>query len=121
MSEKIIEVQQLAKRFGNFEAVKDVNFTVYKGDVFGFLGPNGAGKSTSIRCLLSLIKPDRGEIKIFGQSLAHQRNQILARTGSIIESPIFTNTSRPIKTWPSFPGFQELLHLVRKFTKCLIL
>lgn len=89
MSEKIIEVQQLAKRFGNFEAVKDVNFTVYKGDVFGFLGPNGAGKSTSIRCLLSLIKPDRGEIKIFGQSLAHQRNQILARTGSIIEKPDF--------------------------------
>ena len=89
MSDKIIEVQQLAKRFGSFEAVKDVNFTVYKGDVFGFLGPNGAGKSTSIRCLLSLIKPDRGEIKIYGQTLAANRSQILARTGSIIEKPDF--------------------------------
>jgi ABC-2 type transport system ATP-binding protein len=89
MSEKIIEVQHLSKRFGTFDAVKDVNFTVYKGDVFGFLGPNGAGKSTSIRCLLSLIQADRGEIKIFGQSLASNRSQILARTGSIIEKPDF--------------------------------
>ncbi len=89
MSEKIIEVQHLSKRFGAFHAVKDVNFTVYKGDVFGFLGPNGAGKSTSIRCLLSLIQADRGEIKIFGQSLATNRSQILARTGSIIEKPDF--------------------------------
>ncbi|MEY5068300.1 MAG: hypothetical protein RLZ47_162 [Bacteroidota bacterium] len=89
MSEKIIEVQHLSKRFGTFDAVKDVNFTVYKGDVFGFLGPNGAGKSTSIRCLLSLIQADRGEIKIFGQSIASNRSQILARTGSIIEKPDF--------------------------------
>ncbi len=89
MSEKIIEVEHLSKRFGTFDAVKDVNFTVYKGDVFGFLGPNGAGKSTSIRCLLSLIQADRGEIKIFGQSLASNRSQILARTGSIIEKPDF--------------------------------
>ena len=89
MSEKIIEVQHLSKRFGTFDAVKDVNFTVYKGDVFGFLGPNGAGKSTSIRCLLSLIQADRGEIKIFGQSLVSNRSQILARTGSIIEKPDF--------------------------------
>jgi len=89
MPEKIIEVQHLSKRFGTFDAVKDVNFTVYKGDVFGFLGPNGAGKSTSIRCLLSLIQADRGEIKIFGQSLVSNRSQILARTGSIIEKPDF--------------------------------
>ena len=89
MSEKIIEVQQLAKRFGTFQAVKDVNFTVYKGDVYGFLGPNGAGKSTTIRCLLSLIQPDRGQIRMFGQPLGTYRNAILARTGSIIEKPDF--------------------------------
>lgn len=89
MSEKVIEVQHLAKKFGTFEAVKDVSFTVYKGDVFGFLGPNGAGKSTSIRCMLSLIKPDSGTIQLFGKSLAESRSQILARTGSIIEKPDF--------------------------------
>jgi ABC-2 type transport system ATP-binding protein len=46
---EIIKVQHLAKNFGSFQAVKDVSFTVNKGDVFGFLGPNGAGKSTTIR------------------------------------------------------------------------
>jgi ABC-type multidrug transport system ATPase subunit len=89
MPEKIIEVQQLAKRFGTFQAVKEVNLTVYKGDVYGFLGPNGAGKSTTIRCLLSLIRPDQGQIRLFGQSLATHRNAILSKTGSIIEKPDF--------------------------------
>lgn len=89
MQEKIISVQHLAKKFGSFEAVKDVSFEVNKGDVFGFLGPNGAGKSTSIRCMLSLIKPDAGSIEIFGKSLDRNRENILARTGSIIEKPDF--------------------------------
>jgi ABC-type multidrug transport system ATPase subunit len=89
MIEKVIEINTLSKRFGAFEAVKDVSFTVHKGDVFGFLGPNGAGKSTSIRCMLSLIKPDSGSIRVFGKSLTENRNSILRRTGSIIEKPDF--------------------------------
>ena len=86
MNEPIIEVKQLAKKFGDFEAVKDVSFTVNKGDVFGFLGPNGAGKSTTIRCLLSLISPNSGSIAIFGQNLSSNRSQILNNIGSIIIS-----------------------------------
>jgi ABC-type multidrug transport system ATPase subunit len=89
MSDKIIEVKNLIKSFGDFQAVKDVSFTVYKGDVFGFLGPNGAGKSTTIRCMLSLIKPDSGQISLFGKSLASSRSEILSRTGIIIEKPDF--------------------------------
>ncbi|MCB9330527.1 MAG: ABC transporter ATP-binding protein [Lewinellaceae bacterium] len=89
MREQVIEVQHLTKKFGTFEALKDVSFTVNKGDVFGFLGPNGAGKSTTIRCMLSLIRPDSGSIRIFGKSLAGNRSAILARTGSIIEKPDF--------------------------------
>ena len=89
MNEPIIEVKQLAKKFGDFEAVKDVSFTVNKGDVFGFLGPNGAGKSTTIRCLLSLISPNSGSIAIFGQNLSSNRSQILNNIGSIIEKPDF--------------------------------
>jgi ABC-2 type transport system ATP-binding protein len=85
----IIEVKGLQKFFGAFEAVKDVNFTVNKGDVFGFLGPNGAGKSTTMRCLLSLIKPNAGQIRLFGKDLQSERNAILARVGSIVEKPDF--------------------------------
>ena len=85
----IIRVQNLSKKFGSFEAVKNVSFTVNKGDVFGFLGPNGAGKSTTIRCLLSLISPDSGSIELFDKSLQKNRSEILANIGSIIEKPDF--------------------------------
>ena len=85
----VIQVKNLSKKFGSFEAVKDVSFTVNKGDVFGFLGPNGAGKSTTIRCLLSLIKPNSGKIELFGKSLVTDRTEILRNVGSIIEKPDF--------------------------------
>lgn len=85
----IIKVRNLSKKFGAFEAVKNVSFTVHKGDVFGFLGPNGAGKSTTIRCLLSLISPDDGSIELFDKSLQRNRSEILANIGSIIEKPDF--------------------------------
>jgi ABC-type multidrug transport system ATPase subunit len=88
-SEAIIDVRNLSKRFGAFDAVKDVSFIVNQGDVFGFLGPNGAGKSTTIRCLLSLIKPDSGVVKMFGKSYENERSAILANIGSIIEKPDF--------------------------------
>jgi ABC-2 type transport system ATP-binding protein len=86
---EIIKVEHLAKNFGSFQAVKDVSFTVNKGDVFGFLGPNGAGKSTTIRCMLSLIKADKGQIQLFGKDLNKHRNEILSKVGSIIEKPDF--------------------------------
>ena len=87
--QEIIEVKGLQKSFGSFEAVKNVSFTVNKGDVFGFLGPNGAGKSTTMRCMLSLIKPNAGDIRIFGKNLFEERNAILAKVGSIVEKPDF--------------------------------
>jgi ABC-2 type transport system ATP-binding protein len=86
---EIIKVEHLAKNFGSFQAVKDVSFTVNKGDVFGFLGPNGAGKSTTIRCMLSLIKADKGNIQLFGKDLNKHRIEILSKVGSIIEKPDF--------------------------------
>jgi ABC-type multidrug transport system ATPase subunit len=88
-NETIIDVQHLAKSFGSFEAVKDVSFSVQRGDVFGFLGPNGAGKSTTIRCMMSLITPDKGSIELFGKSLQSHRKDILRNIGSIIEKPDF--------------------------------
>ncbi len=91
MSEEVIKVEKLSKNFGSFEEVRDVSFTVNKGDVFGFLGPNGAGKSTTIRCLLSLIRLNAGTIQMFGKSYATHRYEILSKIGSIIEKPDFYN------------------------------
>jgi len=83
----LIEVSHLGKRFGSFEAVRDLSFTVNEGDVFGFLGQNGAGKSTTIRMLLTLIRPSGGEIRIFGKDLQAHRGEILRQTGAVIEQP----------------------------------
>ena len=88
-NEKIVEIKHLEKYFGKFQAVTDVSFDVYRGDVFGFLGPNGAGKSTTIRTMLSLIKPTGGELKLFGKDLSKDRNYILQRIGCIVEKPDF--------------------------------
>lgn len=87
--EKVIEISELTKRFKDVLAVNDMNFTVNRGDVFGFLGPNGAGKSTTIRMLLSLISPTSGTIKIFNKTLKENRREILANVGAIVEKPDF--------------------------------
>ena len=89
MSGNVVSVKNLKKSFKGFEAVKDVSFTVQKNDVFGFLGPNGAGKSTSLRCMLSLIQADAGQIKLFDQDLQRNRSNVLSKIGSIIEKPDF--------------------------------
>lgn len=57
-----IEIHNLTKNFGNFQALKGVNLTVKKGEVHGFIGPNGAGKSTTIRILLGLLKKSSGMV-----------------------------------------------------------
>lgn len=88
-NDKIIEISNLSKHFKNIKAVNNLNLNVFRGDIFGFLGPNGAGKSTTIRMLLTLISPDRGEIKIFGKSLINSRIEILRHIGAIVEKPDF--------------------------------
>lgn len=88
-TEKVIEIQNLSKKFREVKAVDGLNLTVYRGDVFGFLGPNGAGKSTTIRMLLSLIKPTGGEIRLFEKSLSTDRISILKKIGAIVEKPDF--------------------------------
>jgi len=89
MIQEVVAVRNLKKSFKGFQAVKDVSFEVHRNDVFGFLGPNGAGKSTSLRCMLSLIKEDSGEISLFGKSMQSSRSEVLSKIGSIIEKPDF--------------------------------
>lgn len=61
-----IEIKQLKKYYGKIEAVKGISMSVERGEIFGFLGPNGAGKTTTIRCMLNLIYPTSGTIRILG-------------------------------------------------------
>ncbi len=83
----IIETQGLTRRFGNLTAVADLNLKVPAGSIYGFLGPNGAGKTTTIRMLLGLIRPDAGEVRLFGRSLGKSSRAALGRVGALVETP----------------------------------
>jgi ABC-2 type transport system ATP-binding protein len=70
-----IEVANIAKRFGDTQAVEDVSFKVRPGEIFGLLGPNGAGKTTAIRMLLDIFKPDKGTISILGGEMDEDKKE----------------------------------------------
>ncbi|QUH18767.1 ABC transporter ATP-binding protein [Alkaliphilus sp. B6464] len=89
MSELIIETKGLTKRFDRFTAVKDISLKVPKGALYGFLGPNGAGKSTTIRMLLDLMKPTKGEVYLFNKDIRNHRMEILRKVGAMVESPSY--------------------------------
>jgi len=77
----IIEVSHLTKFYGKSRGIVDVSFNVEEGEIFGFIGPNGAGKSTTIRLLLSLIHPTKGEGKVFGMDVTKQGPEIRRSIG----------------------------------------
>ncbi|MFC1928464.1 ABC transporter ATP-binding protein [Chloroflexota bacterium] len=64
-----VEVSHIVKAFTDKIAVDDLSFSVSQGEIFGLIGPNGAGKTTTIRMLMDIIKPDSGEVTIFGEKL----------------------------------------------------
>jgi ABC-2 type transport system ATP-binding protein len=76
MQKPIISVQNLVKNYGNFEAVKDISFEVYEGEIFGLLGPNGAGKSTTLEIIETLREKTSGKILVDGIDLDHHPNEI---------------------------------------------
>jgi ABC-2 type transport system ATP-binding protein len=76
-----VEVKNLVKKFGDFIAVNDINFSVNSGEIFGLLGPNGAGKSTTFKMLCGLLKPTQGEAFISGLSLNKVKSQARAKLG----------------------------------------
>lgn len=78
---KVIEVKNLVKKFGNFSANKNLTFDVYKGEIFGFLGANGAGKTTAIKILCGLSAPTSGDLKVAGFDIYKQTEQIKRNIG----------------------------------------
>jgi ABC-2 type transport system ATP-binding protein len=73
---KIIEVKELVKNYGSFQAVKGISFEVYEGEIFGLLGPNGAGKSTTLEIIETLREKTAGKVYVDGINLDKQPNEI---------------------------------------------
>lgn len=83
-----VETRQLSHSFSSHpDVLKDINLQVPSGSIYGFLGPNGAGKTTSLRLLLGLIKKQQGELLLFDKPFQKQRETVLKKIGSMIESP----------------------------------
>ncbi|WP_294561662.1 amino acid ABC transporter ATP-binding protein [uncultured Traorella sp.] len=93
--EKVIEIRHLAKSFGELEVLKDINFTVHKGEVVSVIGSSGSGKSTMLRCINLLEMPDSGEIFINGKNvLEGDINQHRREVGMVFQSfNLFNNMS----------------------------
>jgi ABC-2 type transport system ATP-binding protein len=83
----MIEVDDLACKFGDFEAVKGISFRVAPGEIFAFLGPNGAGKTTTIKMLTTLQRPSRGTIRIDGLDPVTHSSEVRRRFGIVFQDP----------------------------------
>jgi ABC-2 type transport system ATP-binding protein len=82
----IIEARHVAKRFGRFEAIEDLSLSVPEGSVFALIGPNGTGKTTTIRMLMNILRPDRGDISVLGTPSRRLAPRDFERIGYVSES-----------------------------------
>ncbi|MGG3756050.1 ABC transporter ATP-binding protein [Bacillus anthracis] len=89
MNSLIINTNNLTKTYKKNIVVDSLNMKVSQGEIYGFLGPNGAGKTTTIRMLLGLIRPTKGDVKIFDRDLKKDRLSILGKIGSLVETPTY--------------------------------
>ncbi|MEH7458279.1 ABC transporter ATP-binding protein [Bacillus sp. JJ1127] len=86
--ENIVELHNVSKTFQGF-SIEQLNLQIKKGFVTGFIGANGTGKSTTIKMMMNLLKPDAGEIKIFGLDYASHEKEIKERIGFVFDSNVF--------------------------------
>ncbi|MBR1742958.1 MAG: ABC transporter ATP-binding protein [Lachnospiraceae bacterium] len=86
MSDTVVEIDHLVKRYKELIALDNFSLRIEKGEAFGLLGPNGSGKTTTINCLLSLLAYDNGEIKIFGERMTPNRLDIKKRIGVVSQN-----------------------------------
>jgi len=103
-----IESLSLSKRFGNIQALSQVDFSVSEGETFGFLGPNGAGKTTTIRILTGITAPTDGTARIFGRDIVRDTIAARRQMGIVHEtSNIYTDLS----AWQNLMFTAELYHV----------
>src|SRR3989344_2109422 len=101
----VLEVKNLRKKFGQFEALKDISFSLKKGEILGLLGPNGAGKTTTIQSILGLIRPTSGLIKVFGKQMPQSKEEILSRVNF---SSAYVSLPTNLKVWENLYTFARL-------------
>jgi ABC-2 type transport system ATP-binding protein len=82
---EIVSVRNLTKRFGIFNAVDDISFSVLEGEIFAFLGPNGAGKSTTIKVLTTLSAPSSGTVRVNGFDCEKEKNNVRKSFGIVFQ------------------------------------
>ena len=82
----MLQIQHIAKDYGKQPAIKDISFSVAKGEIVGFLGVNGAGKSTTMKIITGCLSPDKGDVLIGGDSIAKHPNQAKRKVGYLSEN-----------------------------------
>src|SRR6478672_8702146 len=92
MSTNVIEIEGLRKEYRGrggrrVAAIDGLDLTIPEAGVFGFLGPNGSGKTTTIRCLLGLVRPTRGQLHLLGRPVPGALRDTISRVGAIVETP----------------------------------
>src|SRR6201998_3497488 len=85
VTEPVVQVADLVKRYGELEAVRGINFEVQPGETFGFLGPNGAGKSTTIKILCTLADPTSGTARVAGYDVTKERDTVRRNIGLVFQ------------------------------------
>jgi ABC-2 type transport system ATP-binding protein len=106
-----IEVEKLAKHFGDFVAVDSLTFTVEQGEIFGLLGPNGAGKSTLIRMLTTLVPPTSGTARVNHFDILRQANGVRQSIGVI---PQAMTSDLELSAWENLTIFAKLYGIPRE-------
>jgi ABC-2 type transport system ATP-binding protein len=85
--EPVLHLDHVSKVYSNGRGAKNITFTVNRGEVVGLLGPNGSGKTTIIKAVTGLCQPTSGKITVFGADAVDQREEALAKVGTLIEQP----------------------------------
>src|SRR5258708_20561925 len=79
--EPVIVIDKLQKSYGKVQAVRGISMSVERGEIFGFLGPNGAGKTTTIRCMLDVIRPTSGTLRVLGLDAQRDKMELHRHIG----------------------------------------
>ncbi|MDD6879472.1 MAG: ABC transporter ATP-binding protein [bacterium] len=87
MGNIILKCNNLSKSFGKRKILKNVTFSINKGDILGFIGPNGSGKTTTIKCILGLNKIDSGNVYINDYNIENNFEKAIEKVGCIVENP----------------------------------